>query len=171
MQLYRACRLCNSFMNPKEDLPGWLACSCGYRKIETPIITLEMYLMGREKTYASELTQDIINNINELLDKVNVLLYELGVKSATVSSGWRPAAINSQTPNAAKRSLHMTGKAIDIRDDSNQSLGKAVLCRPELLQTHGLWIEDLASTKGKNTNWVHLDIGVRSDRPLRMFKP
>lgn len=171
MQVYRACRLCGSFMNTKADLPGWLACSCGYRKVEVPIITLEMHLMGREKTYASELTQEIINNANELLDKVNALLFDLKVQSASVTSGWRPAAINSQTPNAAKRSLHMIGKAVDIKDDDNQSLGKAILCRPELLKQYGLWIEDLASTKGQNTNWVHLDIGTRSDRPLRMFKP
>lgn len=171
MQLYRACRLCNSFMNPKSDIPGLLACSCGYRKVETPLITLEMHLMGREKTYASELTQEIINNINNLLDKVNILLFELKVTRASVTSGWRPAAVNSQVANAAKRSLHMIGKAVDILDDDNQTLGKAILCRPELLQQYGLWLEDLSSTKGQNTNWVHLDIGVRSDRPLRMFKP
>lgn len=171
MQLYRACRLCNSFMNLKSDLPGWLACSCGYRKIETPVITLEMHLMGREKTYASELTQEIINNTNELLDKVNALLFELGIKKASVSSGWRPAAINSQTPNAAKKSLHMIGKAVDILDDSNQTLGKAILTNPNLLTKYGLWMEDLSSTKGKNTNWVHLDIGVRKERALRIFKP
>lgn len=171
MQVYRACSLCSSYMNPKQDLPGVLACSCGYRKAEKPCITLEMYLMGREKTYPKELTQEIINNINCLLDKVNLLLFELGVKEAKVSSGWRPAAINSATPNAAKRSLHMTGKAIDILDNKEQSLANLIVSKPELLKNYELWIEDPAHTKGKNTNWVHLDIGARKDRPLRMFKP
>ena len=171
MQVYRACRLCGSFMNTRGDLPGWLACSCGYRKVEVPYITLEMHLMGREKQYASELTQEIINNINELLDKVNALLFELKVQKASVSSGWRPAAINSQIANAAKKSLHMTGKAVDILDDSNQSLAKMILTRPDLLTKYGLWMEDLGSTKGQNTNWVHLDTGSRKDRALRVFKP
>jgi hypothetical protein len=158
-------------MNLKDDLPGWYSCSCGYRKVINPVITLDMHLMGREKTYASELSQEIINNINELLDKVNGLLFDLGVQKGEVSSGWRPAAINAQTANAAKRSLHMIGKAVDIHDDANQTLGKAILCRPELLKNYGLWMEDLASTKGQNTNWVHLDIGSRTDRALRVFKP
>lgn len=171
MQVYRVCRICTNYMNPKQDLPGWLACSCGYRKVEKPYITLEQHLMGREKTYASELTQEIINNINDLLDKVNCLLFELKVETAKVSSGWRPAAINAATNGAAKKSLHMTGKAIDILDNKDQSLAYLILSRPELLKNYGLWIEDPASTKGKNTNWVHLDIGTRSERPLRMFKP
>lgn len=171
MQLYRSCRICSSYMNPRSDLPGWLTCSCGYRKVEKPLITLEMYLMGREKTYSSELTQEIINNINELLDKVNGLLFELGIKTASVSSGWRPSAINSGVPNAAKKSLHMTGKAVDILDDKDQSLAKKILTRPELLTNYSLWLEDPSHTKGQNTNWVHLDFGVRKERSLRVFKP
>lgn len=171
MQVYRVCRICSSFMNPKQDLRGWLACSCGYRKVEKPYITFEQYLMGREKTYPSELTQDIVNNINELLDKVNCLLFELKVEKASVSSGWRPAAVNAATAGSAKKSLHMTGKAVDILDSSDQKLAHLILSKPELLKTYGLWIEDPTSTKGKNTNWVHLDTGVRTDRSLRMFKP
>lgn len=171
MQVYRACRICSSYMNPKSDIPGILACSCGYRKAEIPCISLEMHLMGREKTYSQELTQEIINNINCLLDKVNLLLFELNIKKAKVSSGWRPAAINAATSNAAKKSLHMTGKAIDILDDKDQSLAHLILSKPELLTKYELWIEDPGHTKGKNTNWVHLDIGTRSERPLRLFKP
>jgi hypothetical protein len=158
-------------MNSRTDIPGWLACSCGYRKVEIPVITLEMQLMGREKTHTSELNQEIINNINELLDKVNALLFELGIKKATVSSGWRPPTINANVTNAAKKSLHMTGKALDILDDSNQSLAKLILTRPDLLIKYSLWLEDPAATKGKNTNWVHLDMGTRRDRALRVFKP
>ena len=171
MQLYRSCRICGSYMNSKSDLPGWLACSCGYRKVEKPLITLEVYLMGREKLYPSELTQEVINNINELLDKVNGVLFELGVEKVSISSGWRPAAINSQIKNAAKKSHHMTGKAVDILDDKEQSLAKKILCNPHLLKNYGLWLEDPVHTIGKNTNWVHLDTGVRKDRELRVFKP
>ena len=59
----------------------------------------------------------------------------------------------------------------DILDDDNQSLGKAILTNPDLLKRYGLWLEDIAHTKGKNTNWVHLDTGTRKERDLRVFKP
>ena len=127
MQVYRVCRICTNYMNLKQDLPGWLACSCGYRKVEKPYITLEQYLMGREKTYPSELTQEIINNINELLDKVNSLLFELKIEKTSISSGWRPAAINATTKGSSKKSLHMTGKAVDILDNKEQSLAHLIV--------------------------------------------
>jgi hypothetical protein len=65
----------------------------------------------------------------------------------------------------------MTGKAIDILDDKPQSLANKILTNPDLLKKYDLWLEDPAHTKGKNTNWVHLDMGNRTERPLRMFKP
>jgi Peptidase M15 len=171
-QTYRICRLCSSYLNAHPDNLEWLKCpSCGFSKVLTPVITLEQYFMGRDKLYPQELTQEIIDNATILLEKVNAILVSLKVKKAEVSSGWRPAAINSQTKNAAKKSLHMVGKAIDIKDDASQTLANKVVSNPELLKNLGLWLEDPASTKGKNTNWVHLDIGTRSDRPLRIFKP
>jgi hypothetical protein len=168
---YRVCRLCTSFMHSHPTLRGWLKCACGFSKIESPVIKFDQYLMGRDKLYPSELTQEVINNIYVLLEKVNALLFELNIKSAKVSSGWRPAAINSSIPTSAKKSHHMTGKAVDILDDKDQSIGNLILSKPDLLKKYDLWLEDLSSTKGKNTNWVHLDIGTRSDRPVRVFKP
>lgn len=169
---YNICRICVAYLADHPSLRDWLKCpSCGFSKVKKPIITLDAYLMGRDKQFPQEFTQEVLLNAITLLEKVNALLWNLGIKFAEVSSGWRPAAINGAVPNAAKRSLHMTGKAIDIKDDKGQSLAGKILTKPELLKNYDLWLEDPAATKGKNTNWVHLDVGIRSDRPLRMFKP
>lgn len=106
-----------------------------------------------------------------LLERVNALLNELGVETASVTSGFRPTTINTKIVNAAKKSLHTTGKAVDILDDKDQTLGKLILSQPELLLKYGLWIEALESTTGKLSNWVRLDMGVRSERVVRTFKP
>jgi hypothetical protein len=169
---YNICRICVSYLGDHPTLKDWLKCpSCGFSKVKKPIITLEAYLMGRDKQYPAEFTQELLLNATIFLEKVNALLWNLGIKEAAVSSGWRPAVVNSGVANAAKRSLHMTCKAIDIKDDKSQSLANKVLTKPELLKSLDLWLEDPAATRGKNTNWVHLDMGIRTDRPLRMFKP
>lgn len=169
---YKICRRCSSFMQSHPESFGWLKCpSCGFSKVEKRVITPKDYLMGRDAQFPNELTQEVLENINILLEKVNALFWELKITDAKVSSGWRPAAINATVANAAKKSHHMTGKAVDIVDDKEQSIAKKILSNPELLKKYDLWLEDPAHTKGKNTNWVHLDIGTRSERPLRMFKP
>lgn len=131
------------------------------------IITLEMYLKGRDKTYPTEYTKEIEENAKKLLKCLNEFLNELGITEVIVTSGWRPPSLNKTISNASKKSHHQTGKACDIKDDSEQSLCKLILSKPELLRTHGLWMEDPAATKG----WTHLDIGLRSERPIRVFKP
>jgi len=169
---YRICRICVAYLGDHPSLKDWFKCpSCGFSKVKKPVITLEAYLMGREKQFPEEFTQELLLNAIIFLEKVNALLWSLGIKEAQVSSGWRPAAINTKVANAAKKSLHMTGKAVDIKDDKSQSLAAKILTNPEVLKTYELWLEDPAATKGKNTNWVHLDMGVRTERPLRMFKP
>ncbi len=140
-------------------------------------ISLDLYFTDfvtkkdRRKQYASDFTQEINNNAIILLDKVNSLLGELGIKTADVTSGWRPEAINSKTANAAKRSAHMIGKAVDILDNENQDLAKLVASRPDLLRKYELFMEDMNSTRGKNTNWCHVDYMSRSDRSSRVFIP
>lgn len=135
------------------------------------LITLEQYAMGRDKLYPTEWTKEVQDNAKKLLEKVNALLSELGIEKVSVSSGFRPAAINNKITNAAKKSAHMIGKAVDIMDNKNQDLAKLVANSPILLRKYGLFMEDLNSTRGQNTNWVHLDIIERSDRPSRVFKP
>lgn len=137
------------------------------------MVNEEKYYMGRDKAYSAELTDRIKSNAKDLISRVNALLKDLGwSKDVQVSSGWRPAAVNSQIANAAKKSLHQTGEAVDIVDDKEQSLSKLIMSKPELLKKHGLWLEHPEATKGKNTNWTHLDCSkVRKDRPVRVFKP
>jgi hypothetical protein len=164
-------------MHTHHQLEDWWSCGCGFRLKKQgkvmqnvkEIISLSQYLMGREVQYKDEYNQLVMDNAKELLIKVNNLLNDLGVTSAPVSSGWRPPSLNATIKNAAKRSLHMSGKAVDILDDKDQTLAKLILSKPELLKKYDLWIEDETKTVGKNTNWVHLDIGVRQDRLVRKF--
>jgi len=139
------------------------------------MITLEQYLSsgGRYKDRAKspECTQEVKDNAAKLISKVNLLLKELSITIVDISSGFRTSGANAATSNAAKKSLHMSGLAVDILDNANQDLAKLIVSKPELLEKYDLWIEDPQATKGKNTNWVHLDIGNRSTRPIRMFRP
>ncbi len=140
-------------------------------------INLDLYFTDfitkkdRRKEYPSEFTEEINNNAVILLDKVNNLLKELGIENSDVTSGWRPATINSKTANAAKRSAHLIGKAVDLLDNSNQDLAKLIASRPDLLRKYELFLENLNSTRGVDQNWVHLDYMSRSDRPSRVFNP
>lgn len=124
-----------------------------------------------DRAKSPELTDEVKSNINDLITRVNALLTELGVKQVTVSSGFRPSAVNAAIANAAKKSLHTQGKAVDLLDDKAQTLANLIAKSPNLLKKHDLWIEDPSATKGQSTNWVHLDCGVRKDRPSRSFKP
>ena len=113
-----------------------------------------------------EVTPEVLANIDKLLNAVNSLLNELGLASVKVSSGFRPSAVNAGIAGAAKKSLHMRGMSVDLVDTKGQ-LAKVITSKPELLRKYGLFVENPAVTVG----WLHLDIGVRSDRPSRMFNP
>lgn len=130
-------------------------------------ITLEMYLMGRDKQYPEEFTDELKNNAIQLLDKVNGFLSELKPSQPlSVTSGWRPRSINAKTPGAAKKSLHMECKAVDLSDNDLGDLDKLFESKPDLLRKYGLFLEDPNSTP----RWAHLDCGNRTDRPSRVFK-
>lgn len=139
------------------------------------MIELEQYLTsnGRYKDRLAhiECTPVVKANATSLLEKVNGLLEELKISKVDVTSGFRTSTANANTPNSAKKSLHMLGLAVDILDNKTQDLGKLIASKPELLKKYGLWIEDLSATIGKNTNWCHLDCGNRSDRASRTFRP
>ena len=142
------------------------------------IISLDLYYTDyvtkkdRRKVYALEFKPEYEQNAIDLLTAVSGLFTELGVPLDTkLTSGWRPASVNQQTLNAAKSSLHMICKAGDWLDNANQDLAKLVASRPDLLRRWGLFLENPQFTKGRNTNWCHLDRGQRSDRPNRQFNP
>jgi uncharacterized protein YcbK (DUF882 family) len=121
--------------------------------------------MGRDKTHVQELTDEIKENAKKLVERVNLLLKELKIDEVKVSSGWRPPSVNSQVKNAAKKSLHMMGLAIDLQD--NGPIKKAILDNLELLEKYDLWLESPDHTP----TWCHLDLGIRSKRPRRIFIP
>lgn len=135
------------------------------------MITLDQFYMGRDKKYANELTPEIKTNAVELLSRVNAMLNELSALTGmdfshiVVSSGWRPASINANTPGAAKKSLHMVGKAVDI-EDARHALYPAILAHSDLLHKYSLWLESNVSAP----TWCHLDMSdARVDRNVRTF--
>lgn len=139
-------------------------------------ITYESYITAsgayNDRLNNPELTEEIKENSIKLLDAINSLLLELGwVDHITVSSGFRPSDINGNTKGSAKHSYHTQCLAVDILDDKNQSLSNMIRLHPHLLKKHGLWMENPENTIGVHTNWTHLDLGNRMDRPSRIFNP
>lgn len=140
------------------------------------IIPADYFMDKRDERYPAELTEKIHDNIAELLGRVNLLLawgYRDGVRPALdaktgthVASGWRPKAINEATSNAAAASKHLTGEAIDLRDNGTRDLVRWALKNIEALEEIGLWMEDPQWTP----SWLHLQIAPpKSHR--RVFVP
>lgn len=128
------------------------------------MIILADYLMGRDKLHPDDLTDEIRANAELLLGRVNLLLawaYRDGVRPALdahtgthVASGWRPKAINDATANAAHGSRHLTGEALDLRDNGTRDLAAWCLKNEADLAEIGLWMERPQWTP----TWVHLQI-------------
>ena len=144
------------------------------------LISYEDYVTSKgrypDRLNSLELTPEVKTNISELLNKVNSLLEELGITSVDISSGFRTSESNAKVLNAAKKSLHMVGQAIDIIDAKDQKLSKKLQEDAEknkensLITKYGLWLEHPQHTIGKNTNWCHLDTSKsRKNRPVRVF--
>lgn len=116
----------------------------------------------KDRLTNKECTQEVKDNLTILLSKINALLTELGIKHVDITSGFRPSEVNIKTPGAAKKSYHQKGMAIDIATHEVYNLLKA---KPELLKKYSLWMESELDAP----TWTHLDMGTRSDRPLRIF--
>jgi hypothetical protein len=129
-------------VQPKKEIP-----------VARPyLVTKAEVLMGRDKLYPSEYTQEISDNIDSLLIPVNEARYACGFPWH-VDSGWRPKAVNDATSNAAKASNHMKGLAVDFADPDGK-LREWVLANLPLMASLGLYFEDFRWTKG----WVHFQI-------------
>jgi hypothetical protein len=124
-----------------------------------------------ERALDKALNMELLKNANILLKAVNGLLNELGITTVVVTSGYRPVAVNAKVANASTTSAHTLCMAVDILDDKEQSLANKCKASAQLLRKYGLWLENPDFTKGKNTNWCHLDTKQRKDRPSRMFNP
>ena len=134
------------------------------------MITLADYWMGRDKTFGSSLTADIVRNAEETVKRGNLLLAEFRFDTKDdeirkVNSGWRPPEVNAMTPGAAARSKHMTGQAIDIADPEG-NLDEWCLAHLTTLERCGLWLEHPSATKG----WCHVQI-VAPRSGNRVFYP
>jgi len=131
------------------------------------MIILSDYWMGRDIVYADDLTDEIIDHAGDLLGRVNLLLAwaqkdrvrpPLDADTYTpVASGWRPPAINDRTSNAAHGSKHLTGDAIDLRDNGTRDLARWCVRNLDALEEIGLWMEDPRWTHiPPGQPWVHL---------------
>lgn len=140
-------------------------------------ITLADYFMGRREEHPLALSPEIERNAFLTVGLANKLLTQAAsygvtvdlhpVNKSPVSSGWRPPAVNANTPNAAPNSKHMTGQAIDIYDPDGD-LDEWLMSGEgqSALAALGLWMEHPSATKG----WSHLQtIPPRSGR--RVFYP
>jgi len=113
------------------------------------VITKDELLMGRDKLFPQDYTQQISDNLDELLLKLNKVREAYG-KPMKVASGWRPPAVNASTKNAAPNSNHMTGHAADIADADGE-LWKWVVQNLQLMADLGLYMED----KRWSPSWTH----------------
>lgn len=126
-------------------------------------------------------------NAEDLLKRVNALLVEVWTRDddPVVTSGWRTESYNKIVPNAAPKSKHITGEAIDLYDPDGEldqllfdDYGRSVPLveaaftsdaaarAMSLLEKHGLYMEHPVATKG----WCHLQsVGPRSGN--RIFFP
>lgn len=118
-------------------------------------------------------TPEVEANAADLLRRENALLAFIGMKTRSVS-GWRPPLYNAELrrlwiatngekgANTAVKSNHMTGNADDLLDNADQQIARRLhedwLANGEgsILAQHGLWMEHPDYTKGKRTNWCHL---------------
>lgn len=121
------------------------------------MITVAEYLMGRDKDYPLDYLQ--LRNMADLLARVNYLLGKLG-RTAKVSSGYRPSALN-KTIGGAKMSTHTMCAGIDL---VGVDLARHLHKNPALLEECGLYLEHPDYTAGKTTGWTHLDTKQRKNR-------
>ena len=116
-------------------------------------ISKDEILMGRDKKYPKDYTEQISDNIDQLLIPINKIRDAYG-HPMTIASGWRPPAINLSTPGAAPHSKHMIGLAVDIQDKDG-SLMKWVLQNLQLMKDLNIYCEDFRYCP----NWVHFGLG------------
>ena len=136
------------------------------------MITLEQFYKGRDKQYASDLTAEIQKNAEEILRRANRLLELFTAANPKAhargcNSGWRPPAVNAGVKNAAPKSNHMKGLAIDIEDD-DEELDKWLMTAAgqKALEICQLWMEHPSATP----RWAHVQsVPPRSGR--RVFNP
>lgn len=119
--------------------------------------------------YIEAPSAEVRANAADLLNRVNALLADCVLIEAAmepvVNSGWRPAGYNATIANAAPKSKHITGQAIDLADPDGD-LDDFLFNNPQILAAHGCYMEHPLATKG----WTHLQsVAPRSGN--RIFYP
>ena len=114
------------------------------------MITRDDYFKGRDLTYDNDYTDAIEQNSIVTIRAANQLLIAFG-QDRGVNSGWRPPAINALTAHASPTSLHMTGQAIDIEDETGE-LDAWCMAHQKVLEALGLWLEHPVDTP----RWCHV---------------
>jgi len=127
------------------------------------MILLQDYWMGRDAKYPDEFTDVIQGQGAEVVRRVNSILaaYEeasgiplpLNAVGTHVASGWRPAAVNEATSNAASHSKHLSAQACDVYDP-NRELARWCVENEDVLKEVGVWCEDFRWTP----TWAHFQI-------------
>ena len=119
------------------------------------MVTLEKFLMGRDKKYP--LTEEQKQNAEDMVRRINSLLALFG-QSRAINSGYRPPEVNASTPGAAKRSKHMECNAGDI-EDADGALDAWCMANLDKLAEIGLWLEHPSATRTPKRfghGWCHV---------------
>jgi D-alanyl-D-alanine dipeptidase len=122
---------------------------------------------GRDQRIKFAVPQQHVSNSVKLLIKVNSALAAFDVYRgahfvAVVSSGYRTPEVNASIPNAAPRSNHMSGSAVDIRDRDHELAKWCVGPGKNVIDSLGLYIEAPSYTP----TWVHLQIVPTNKNPF-----
>lgn len=121
------------------------------------MITLEDYF--GKMSHMEPPSEEVVHNAKVLLGRVNALLAQIAEFNSTleaavspiVTSGWRPESYNKTVKGSAKKSLHITGHAIDLADEDGE-LDDFLFNNVHMLVDAGLWLEHPASTR----RWCHM---------------
>lgn len=113
------------------------------------MLTVEQYF-GDHQANDEEL-----RSADDLITKVNSLLQEIGVKTATQTSGYRSPEYNASI-GGAKNSEHCLASAIDL-EDRGRIIGSKLYANLDKLKARGMAMEDLAyCVRASGDKWVHL---------------
>lgn len=121
---------------------------------ETAIIkqfTRDDILMGRLSW--EDLPIEHRHNVTVLLDRLNRIAVRIPFK-IRINDGYRRP--QDQPRNAAVRSRHLSGEAVDIDDDDTAYVWKWIINNLDEVARIGFWLEDPRWTHGSVGTWVHL---------------
>lgn len=122
------------------------------------MITMNELLSNQARL--GDLPNDIQNNLNDLLVKINKVRLAYG-KPMTVTSGLRTTKHHLEIyarkgiypPKVPMKSNHLSGRAVDF-SDADGKLKAWVKENIKLMEEIGLWLEDFSATK----TWCHFQI-------------